>query len=114
MKTFRYFFFSLTLGLTFIQCESDNSEKSGPKISFTFDDGSTSETFDVVVANILAGPLAELAPQICGYLRSGGMLALSGILEHQADDLIDTYEPWIEFAPAARSKEWICLSGKKR
>ena len=46
---------------------------------------------DVVVANILAGPLAELSQIISAYVRPGGLLALSGILESQAQSVIDAY-----------------------
>ena len=39
-----------------------------------------SRAFDVVVANILAGPLVGLAPRLAGYAGPGGALALSGVL----------------------------------
>ncbi|QTF91472.1 50S ribosomal protein L11 methyltransferase, partial [Halomonas sp. BM-2019] len=49
------------------------------------------ETFPIVVANILAGPLVELAPMIAGHVAPGGRLALSGILAAQAEEVIDAY-----------------------
>ena len=61
--------------------------------------------FDVVVANILAGPLIELAESVTTRLSSGGELALSGILSEQVDEIQAAYGPWIELdEPAYRSQ----------
>jgi hypothetical protein len=49
------------------------------------------EMFDVVVANILAGPLRELAPGIMGRMKDGAVLVLSGILTVQADAVAEAY-----------------------
>lgn len=69
---------------------------------------------DVVVANILAGPLAELSQIISAYVRPGGLLALSGILESQAQSVIDAYSQEFDFDPIAVKDEWVRLSAKKR
>ncbi len=47
--------------------------------------------FALIVANILAGPLIELAPQMRGHLAPGGMLVLSGILDRQHDAVVAAY-----------------------
>ncbi len=74
--------------------------------------------FDVVVANILAGPLAQFAESITLTLRRGGMLTLSGVLCEQADEVMAAYEPWIEFeAPVFDEQDgqvWSRLTGRKR
>lgn len=74
--------------------------------------------FDVVVANILAGPLAQFAESITLTLRRRGMLALSGVLCEQADDVMAAYEPWIEFdEPVFKEQDgqiWSRLTGKRR
>ncbi len=74
--------------------------------------------FDVVVANILAGPLAELAADITQHLRPGGRLGLSGILSEQADAVREAYSPWFDFdEPEFRSQDgqtWTRLTGSKR
>jgi ribosomal protein L11 methyltransferase len=49
------------------------------------------ERFDLVVANILAGPLVELAPRIAGCVAKDGTLLLSGVLETQADEVAAAY-----------------------
>lgn len=69
--------------------------------------------FDVVVANILSNPLRVLAPAICAHVRSGGRLALSGILSEQADEIIGVYAPWIALWVADEREGWVCLTGVK-
>ena len=74
--------------------------------------------FDVVVANILAGPLVELAASISDRVKSGGHLALSGILSEQATEVLDAYAPWVDFdQPEFRQQDgqtWVRLTGRKR
>ncbi|MDX7876664.1 50S ribosomal protein L11 methyltransferase [Aeromonas veronii] len=68
---------------------------------------------DVVVANILAGPLRELAPLIAGHGKTGSLMALSGVLESQAPELESIYGQWFEMDPTAVKEEWCRLSGRK-
>lgn len=68
---------------------------------------------DVVVANILAGPLAELKAIISAYVKPGGVLALSGILQSQAQSVIEAYSDEFSFDPIAVQDEWVRLSGRK-
>jgi len=69
---------------------------------------------DVLVANILAGPLRELSGSIEALVKPSGKLALSGILEQQAEELIETYGQWFEMDAAQTKEEWARLSGTKR
>lgn len=69
---------------------------------------------DVLVANILAGPLEQLAPAMQGLVKTGGPLALSGLLPSQATRLFEVYSQWFEMAPATEQDEWIRLNGIKR
>lgn len=68
--------------------------------------------YDIVVANILAGPLCDMAEQICSYLAPGGELALSGILQHQSQDVISNYRQFINFDPITEKDGWVRLSGR--
>jgi len=70
--------------------------------------------FDVVLANILAAPLAALAPRLAALTRGGGEIVLSGILASQADEIRAAYEPWFEIAPAVAREDWIMISGRRR
>ena len=69
-----------------------------------------SEHFDVVVANILAAPLIDLAPTFSRSLRQGGSLVLAGILDHQASQVMQAY-PGVKFGPTFAEDEWVCLAG---
>jgi ribosomal protein L11 methyltransferase len=67
--------------------------------------------FDLVVANILANPLVELAPVLTAGLAPGGLLMLSGLLADQ-EPMIRAAYPEIAFGPPAREAEWIRLDGR--
>lgn len=88
----------------FLQVFGSHEEISGP--------------FDVVVANILAGPLVQFAESITLTLMQGGMLALSGVLCEQAEDVMEAYVPWIDFDPPVFKEQdgqvWSRLTGKRR
>ncbi|MDR2678490.1 MAG: 50S ribosomal protein L11 methyltransferase, partial [Zoogloeaceae bacterium] len=88
-----------------------NAEKNGVTANFVASETPLQGQYDVVVANILANPLRVLAPAISAHVRPGGHLALSGLLEAQAEDLIAFYAPWIPLAVAARQEGWVCLAG---
>ncbi len=68
---------------------------------------------EVVVANILAGPLVELAPLLASKTKSGGKLALSGILAEQADEIVETYKQWFDVQPPVLNDGWALVSGKR-
>ncbi|MEO0435774.1 MAG: 50S ribosomal protein L11 methyltransferase [Pseudomonadota bacterium] len=69
---------------------------------------------DLVVANILAGPLDTLAESLCDFLKPDGMLVLAGILESQADTLLTRYNALAqltrELKVREQSDEWVCLA----
>lgn len=70
--------------------------------------------FEVVVANILAGPLIEMAPTIAARVRPAGQLALSGILAAQAESVLDAYRAQGILMDEPQEKEgWILLTGRR-
>lgn len=69
--------------------------------------------FDVVLANVLAGPLIERAEELSGRLVPGGRLVLSGVLAAQADALRAAYDPWLKLDPPTVSDEWVLLTGTR-
>ena len=71
-------------------------------------------TADIVVANILAGPLRELAPTIIEFVGDKGLLALSGVLEEQAQSLQEIYGQWCDMAPVTVQDEWVRLNGQRK
>ncbi|RUO63503.1 50S ribosomal protein L11 methyltransferase [Pseudidiomarina insulisalsae] len=64
---------------------------------------------DVVLANVLAGPLQELASVISGYVGPGGDLVMSGILERQIDAVQSAYAENFSFDPATIKDDWVML-----
>ena len=72
-----------------------------------------SRLFDVVIANILANPLQVLAPALIARVQDGGQLILSGILERQAQEVIDCYKNDIPLSIWRVSEGWVCLHGQK-
>lgn len=70
--------------------------------------------YDLVLANILAGPLIELAPQLTQACRPGGDLVLSGILSDQTKSVLAAYRDNFELSPVMQANEWICIHGVRR
>jgi len=68
---------------------------------------------DIVVANILAGPLEALAPQLKSLVKPEGRLILAGLLIDQAEALIDAYTPEIELTVEQEIEGWVLLGGKR-
>ncbi len=66
-----------------------------------------------VLANILAGPLVELAEELCEKLHTGGKLCLSGILATQYQAIEIAYGPWVKIDQVRQKEEWICVSATK-
>ena len=81
------------------------AERVGAMLPAQFENGDC----DVLVANILAGPLIELAPRLSACLRPGGRLALSGILAEQADAVEQAYAEHLQVVGRARREEWMLL-----
>jgi len=64
---------------------------------------------DCVIANILAGPLIDLAPRLALVCRPGGTLILSGILDAQAQPVLDAYAPWFDAVQHCHEDGWSAL-----
>jgi len=66
---------------------------------------------DLVAANILANPLILLASLLAGYMSEGGRIALSGILEEQAEEVMAAYAPWFTTRISASDEGWVLVEG---
>jgi ribosomal protein L11 methyltransferase len=93
----------------------DNAARNGmdAKLATCLPDDLPAGTFDLVLANILANPLIELAPHLSTLVRPGGMLVLSGILAGQTVDVQNAYAPWFTFTPAAVQDGWVRLQAER-
>ncbi len=70
---------------------------------------------DLLIANILAQPLIDLAPLFATLTHPNSDILLSGILVEQADAVIAAYQPWFSFKkPITQQKEWARLEGKRK
>jgi ribosomal protein L11 methyltransferase len=69
---------------------------------------------DLVIANILAGPLVELAPMLLHHLRPGGDLVLSGVLADQVTGVSAAYVQMVELVPVRTREGWALISGVRR
>jgi ribosomal protein L11 methyltransferase len=72
------------------------------------------EPAELLIANILARPLVELASTFWGRLSTGGQIALSGILTCQENDCLAAYQPWFKIEALEQSGEWSLISGCRR
>ncbi|MDU2732079.1 MAG: 50S ribosomal protein L11 methyltransferase [Mixta calida] len=100
-----------------IQASRDNAERNGvsDRLSLYLPHEQPADlSADVVVANILAGPLRELAPLISVLPKSGGYLGLSGILASQAESVCEAYEERFTLDPVAEKEEWCRITGVRR
>ncbi len=68
--------------------------------------------YDIVIANILAGPLQTLVPVLTSRIGANGYMILSGILESQADDVIAAYAPHIQLSVWKKQDGWVALAGQ--
>ncbi|NDU91965.1 MAG: 50S ribosomal protein L11 methyltransferase [Ferrovum sp.] len=96
-----------------VEAARDNATRNTVVIDFCLPDALPEGQFDGIVANILAAPLAVLAPLLIGRLKPGGWITLSGILARQADMVMEAYQPACTLMLHSQSGDWVCLSGVK-
>lgn len=90
-----------------------NAERNGAVLELLHSRDNIDHTADVVVANILANPLTVLAPLLCSLTRSGGRIALSGILAAQTGMVRAAYRPAFELEVAGERDGWVLLTGTR-
>lgn len=69
---------------------------------------------DILIANILAGPLGELAEQFSANVAPGGLFALSGILSGQEQELLEIYARWFDGLVVTQREDWIRINGVRK
>jgi ribosomal protein L11 methyltransferase len=65
----------------------------------------------LLLANILSGPLIELAPRLADIVRPSGALVLSGLMEREALEVTRAYEAWFDMRTFGIREGWVCLCG---
>lgn len=100
-----------------LQASRDNAERNhidASGLTLYYPEQLPAGTYPVVTANILAGPLVELAPMIAGHVAPGGHIALSGILANQADEVLEAYQTQGIYMDAPTLRDgWVRLSGQR-
>jgi ribosomal protein L11 methyltransferase len=94
----------------------DNAERNGvaDRLALATPAEFVEAPADALVANILAGPLAELAPRFAACVKPGGALALSGILKGQEDELVERYARSFDALAVDTREDWVRISGRRR
>src|SRR5262249_55528727 len=91
-----------------------NAIQNRVDVEFRAAAGRAGAAADIVVANILAHPLIVLAPLIARLTAPHGRLALAGILEGQADDLLAAYGQWFDLEVKSTEEGWVLLAGRRK
>jgi ribosomal protein L11 methyltransferase len=99
-----------------IEASHDNAERNGvgDRIAVYLPGDEPKTQADVFVANILAGPLHELAPLFASRVKPDGLFAISGILQGQADELVTRYGEWFDDLRVTQQEDWVRIDGRRR
>ncbi|WP_203299561.1 50S ribosomal protein L11 methyltransferase [Marinobacter sediminum] len=99
-----------------LDASRENARRNGvadDRLSLYLPENEPDAAVDVMLANILAQPLIGLAPHLAKLTKPGGDLVLSGILSHQAREVMAAYEPWFIMDEPEQREEWIRLTGRR-
>jgi ribosomal protein L11 methyltransferase len=96
-----------------ITASRNNAESNCTEAAFFLPDALPAGEFDVLVANILTNPLKALMPLLAGRVKTGGRIALSGILAEQAEEVLAIYGQFFDMRLWATEDGWVCLTGIK-
>lgn len=96
-----------------LQATKENAQRNNllEQITLVEPDDLKPQTFDVILANILARPLIELSQPILSLLAPHGSLALSGVLVEQAEEVMKAYQAQCTFQAPIVSDQWCALIG---
>jgi ribosomal protein L11 methyltransferase len=94
----------------------DNAQRNGVarKLAVYMPDDEPIEKYPVVVANILAVALDALAALLASRVETGGVIALSGILDGQDTELLLRYSAWFDELAVAKQGDWVRITGRRK
>ncbi|MFW5426741.1 MAG: 50S ribosomal protein L11 methyltransferase [Methylophagaceae bacterium] len=96
-----------------LEATQANAERNGVQIDTYLPDDCPDISCDLLLANILAGPLQSLAERLAKLTKAGSAIVLSGILDVQAEDVSKSYQTWFDMEMPVLKDEWIRLVGQK-
>jgi ribosomal protein L11 methyltransferase len=95
-----------------VEATLSNAQANGVVVRSGLPDMTCGE-YPLVLANILATPLKLMAPLLAAHVQAGGDLVLAGILQRQADELIEAYAPWLALQTVDAEDGWILMSARR-
>jgi ribosomal protein L11 methyltransferase len=98
-----------------LQATRDNTGRNGmeQRVEALFPEALDARPVDLVIANILANPLIELADTLARQVSLQGHIVMTGILAEQAADVMTAYRTWFEFRDPVKREGWVLLEGVK-
>jgi ribosomal protein L11 methyltransferase len=97
-----------------VEVARQNARANGVRLNVRLPGEQPPYRYDVLMANILAQPLIELAPRLAALAKRRAALALAGLLESQADEVARAYAPEFDLRTEATEEGWALLSGCRR
>jgi ribosomal protein L11 methyltransferase len=96
-----------------LEATQANAERNGVQIDTYLPEDCPDDQCDLLLANILAGPLQSLSPRLSSLTKAGAPIVLSGILDIQAQAVSERYQQWFDMTPPVQKEEWIRLTGQR-
>ncbi|MCL4141317.1 UNVERIFIED_CONTAM: hypothetical protein GTU68_021013 [Idotea baltica] len=96
-----------------LEATQANAKRNGVDIATYLPTDCPTVTADLVIANILAGPLQSLAPTLVQLSKLNADIVLSGILDSQALDVSNVYQAWFNMQAPTQKGEWVRLNGQR-
>lgn len=93
----------------------DNADRNGvgDSLEVYLPDQAPAGQYPIVIANILASALISLVDVLAVRVQTGGIIALSGILHHQAQEVIDCYTKYFDELTVIQLDDWVRISGRR-
>ena len=99
-----------------VDASIDNARRNGIEpnlLQVSLASNFNSDRVDLLIANILSGPLVELAPKLAGMIKPGGKILLSGILKTQLNDIKCAYQSYFDLDPESVREDWVRITGTR-
>ena len=97
-----------------IEVTRANARANGVRLNAQLPEALSGGRYRLVMANILSQPLIALAPLLAARTQQGGRIALTGMLDVQADEVCEAYEASFEMVIGEREESWVLLHGVRR
>ena len=94
----------------------DNAERNGvnEQLQVFLPEQEPVQQYPIVVANILASALIQLVGLLASRVQAGGVIALSGILHNQAEEVLANYALYFEALQVTRLEDWVRIDGRRK